>query len=133
MVGKEVAARAVATWPPQKAAVVLLQDVAQHAEGSDVLHLPRVVVQTLPALGDADSVMVGIATQEEQGAVAHIVGEAEPEHLLDELLRLSRPFRLEHRMTELARLHALAGVTGLVLTHPRKDLEDMAVGAREAD
>src|SRR5207249_4905359 len=72
VVGEEVAAGAVAPRPPQEAAFVLLEDVAELAENREVLHLPRVVVEPLPALRDADSVMVSVAAQEEQRPVADV-------------------------------------------------------------
>src|ERR1700686_1130837 len=107
----------MAAGSPQKAAAVPLEHITPQTELAEILDLPCVVVQALTALGDANSMMVRVATQKKQRAVADIVGESEAEHLLEETLSLARPLGLEHRMAEPSRLNSAASVRWLVLGH----------------
>src|SRR5439155_4989329 len=110
VVSEEVAASAVASGPPQEAAAVLLQDVAQQAQNRQAVDLPRVVMEALSAPGDADAMVVGVAAQEQQRAVADIVGEPEAENPLHELLGRACVLGLEHGVSEPAGLDATTGV-----------------------
>src|SRR2546430_2335995 len=73
VVGEEVAACAVAAGTPHEASVVLLENVTQQSELADVLDLPRVMVQTIAALGDPDPVVIGVASQKEEGAIPDVL------------------------------------------------------------
>src|SRR5262249_23673581 len=132
MVREQVAARAVTARAPEEAAIVLFQDIPEQAEDREVFDLPRVVMQALAAFADPDPVMVGVAAQEQQSPVTDVVGNAEAQHPLEELLRLPRLLRLEHRVTEFARLDAPAGVPRLILCHSGEDFEHVPVRTLEA-